>query len=618
MFSKGREQPGGGKSDAPRLSLVIAPVAVAGTAVTVAAIASLIATRPLSPTSLVGILVLLVAATVSEAFPVPVAGVSAGGVSLAASFIVGAALIYGWESATLLAFACRAAIEIGQRRPFAKLIFNSSVYGLAAAASGGIIGVVRGGPSITVLLLDVAVGSVAFYAVNIALIALVVARATGAGFNDVATRSIRSTAVPFAIMASVSLMLQILWERSLFLSAALVGPLVAVALYQRSTHGALESMRLAKTDPLTGLGNHRAFQETLVTRLEERRSTGEPLALILVDIDDFKGINDRFGHQAGDSVLSGVAGILNAHGNAFRLGGDEFAVMLPLDGPQQGLQVARALVASVSKEVFGVPAGVTVSIGCTAFPDDAAAADELFGAADSALYHAKNAGRDQAQSYDSRLANLAMMRRRSTDFAGLRAARALADAMETADRLRDGKVIDDAAPHSSRVADLAGRLAQRLGMSSGDVELVHLAGRLHDIGKLSVPIEVLTKTQPLDSDDWSVLREHPETGRRMLTSLGVGSVAEWVLHHHERWDGTGYPLGLHGNEIPLPSRIIFAADAFDAMTSERPYHHARPAAAAMAEIRACAGTQFDPGVVDALEAELFGIQDAPAAIAAVA
>jgi diguanylate cyclase (GGDEF)-like protein/putative nucleotidyltransferase with HDIG domain len=406
--------------------------------------------------------------------------------------------------------------------------------------------------------------------------------------------------------------------RSPFLSAALVGPLVAVALYQRSTYGALEAMRLAKTDPLTGLGNHRAFQEELMTDLDARRPSGERLALILVDVDNFKGINDRFGHQAGDTVLAGVAGILSTEGRSFRLGGDEFAVVIPLESRQNGNRIARALVANVGREAFGVATDVTISVGCAVFPDDAAVADELFGAADSALYHAKNAGRDQAQSYDPRFANLATVRRRSSDPAGFQAARALADAMEAADRLRDGHEIDDASPHSSRVADLAGRLAWRLGMSPGDVELVRLGGRLHDIGKLSVSVDLLTKPQPLDSDDWTVLREHPETGWRMLSSLGMTSIAEWVLHHHERWDGTGYPLGLQGDQIPLASRIIFVADAFDAMTSERSYQRARTIPEALAEARACAGAQFDPAVVDALEAELFEVTDVPEAAASVA
>ena len=618
MTSKGREGSGGSSNSSPGLSVIIVPIAVSGAAITLAAIVSLVAAGPLSLYSLAPFLVLLVVATVAEAFPVPVPGVSAGGVSLAASFIVAAALLYGWEAATLLAFTCRAVIEVINRRPFSKLAFNSSVYGLAAATSGGMILAVGGDSSIGTLLLDVAVGSFAFYAVNISLVALIVARATGTDFESVATRSIRSTAVPFAIMASLSLMLEILWERSPWLSAALVGPLVAVALYQRSTYGELEALRLAKTDPLTGLGNHRAFQEGLIAQLEERRPTGASLALILVDVDKFKDVNDRFGHQAGDAVLAGVAGILSAQGQAFRVGGDEFAVVLPLDGQQRGLRIARALVANVAQEIFGVCADVTVSIGCAIFPEDATVADELFAAADSALYHAKNAGRDRAQSYDPRLANLAMARRRSTDVAGLQAAHALADAMETADQPDDGRQAASAAPHSSRVADLAGRLARRLGIGPDDIELVRLAARLHDIGKLSVPIELLTKTQPLEPADWVVLREHPETGRRMLSSLGAGTVAQWVLHHHERWDGAGYPLGLRGDEIPLPSRIIFVADAFDAMTSDRSYQRARSSAAALAEIRACAGSQFDPDVVAAIEEELSATPTIVVPIASVA
>jgi HD-GYP domain-containing protein (c-di-GMP phosphodiesterase class II) len=164
---------------------------------------------------------------------------------------------------------------------------------------------------------------------------------------------------------------------------------------------------------------------------------------------------------------------------------------------------------------------------------------------------------------------------------------------------------------------LSGRLASRLGLSSDVVALVRLAGQVHDIGKLSVPVEILTKTDTLGEQDWRALREHPETGRRMLDSLGVGVVAEWVLHHHERWDGAGYPHGLAGEEIPLPSRIIFVADAFDAMTSRRPYREALAHDVALAELTCCSGSQFDPLVVDALVAELT-VAAAPRTLVALA
>jgi HD-GYP domain-containing protein (c-di-GMP phosphodiesterase class II) len=267
--------------------------------------------------------------------------------------------------------------------------------------------------------------------------------------------------------------------------------------------------------------------------------------------------------------------------------------------------VARAIVASVRTIEADGAGHVTASVGYASLQSDGDTADALFAAADSALYNAKNAGRDQAHRFQPNVFDLASVRRRSSDAAQLRAARALANAMEVADRLRDTPHEEvEAATHSNRVSELAGRLAFRLGLSADVIVLVRLAAQVHDIGKLSVPIEILTKTESLGEEEWRTLREHPEMGRRMLDSLGVGAVADWVLHHHERWDGTGYPSGLAGEDIPLPARIIFVADAFDAMTSIRPYRQPLSVDAALAELIGCSGSQFDPTVVDALVAEL--------------
>jgi putative nucleotidyltransferase with HDIG domain len=154
------------------------------------------------------------------------------------------------------------------------------------------------------------------------------------------------------------------------------------------------------------------------------------------------------------------------------------------------------------------------------------------------------------------------------------------------------------------VAELAARTARRLGLDEQDVELARLAASLHDLGKLAIPEEILRKPGPLTEPERIVLERHPQIGFRMLESLGVDPVAEWVLHHHERWDGAGYPDGLVGQQIPLGARIIFVADAYDAMTSERIYRRRVTPEEAIAELDRCAGTQFDPEVVAALAEEL--------------
>jgi diguanylate cyclase (GGDEF)-like protein len=594
-------QPSGPRSGPARLLPVVLPVAIVGWGAAVLAGANL-AGQAATPGFVAGALALLVAAAIAEAYPVPVEGVSAGGVSLAAAFLVGAALIYDWQTATLLALLARGTIEVIQRRPFVRLVYNGAVYALSGAAAGGLITAVGSSDSPLSLLGAVSAGSFAFYAVNISLVALVVARSTGAGFEQVLRQSVRWTAVPFALMGSVSLILAVLWERSPVMAVGLVGPLVAVALYQRSVHGRLEALRLAMTDPVTSLGNHRAFQEQLATAA----ATGAPFTLCLLDLDELKQINDRFGHQAGDAVLAQVAGRLQTVGDAFRLGGDEFAMLLPGRAPAESMATARMLVEEIGRERTAVGEAVTVSAGLAAFPRHGQDPHALFAAADAALYRSKNGGKNQVQLFDRRLVRLdAVWEARET--ALLRAARRLAEIVDTADALREGEPPREGEVeegHSRRVAELAARIATRLGLEPKQAELVRLAAQLHDLGKLAIPGEILNKSSDLVEHDWLVLREHPETGRRILRAIGGGQIADWVFHHHERWDGMGYPSGLKGEEIPLGARIIFVADAFDAITSPRPYRPAATTAEALAEIRRCAGSQFDPAVVDALVAEL--------------
>jgi putative nucleotidyltransferase with HDIG domain len=178
----------------------------------------------------------------------------------------------------------------------------------------------------------------------------------------------------------------------------------------------------------------------------------------------------------------------------------------------------------------------------------------------------------------------------------LRAAASLARAVDARDVYTGS--------HSQRVAQLAVRLAARIGLPREELELTRLAASLHDLGKLALPEDLLRKPAPLTAPERTVLQRHAQIGFRMLESLGIDPVAEWVLHHHERWDGTGYPDRLAGTEIPLGARIIFVADAYDAMTSDRVYRQRRTNEDALDEIIRCAGTQFDPEVVEALEAEL--------------
>jgi diguanylate cyclase (GGDEF)-like protein/putative nucleotidyltransferase with HDIG domain len=438
----------------------------------------------------------------------------------------------------------------------------------------------------------VLLAATAFYAVNLPLVAAIVARWAREPFLDLLRRAVRSTFVVFAIMASVTLMLAALWERSPFLAAALAGPLLAIALYQRSVHRELEAVRLALTDPLTGLGNHRSFQERLQHDLEAAEMGDTTLSLCLLDIDNFKEINDQHGHPVGDRVLAHIARRLRQNGEAFRLGGDEFALLLPGRSGEDAAAVAEAVLHRVAMgaEVRGVE--VTLSAGVAEYPQYGVDRSELLRVADEAMYQAKEEGKNQVRIYRSDSGELTQLRRLAEGrdrSARLRAAASLAHAVDGRDAYT-GR-------HSYMVGELAGRIAKRMGLPRDEVELARLAGRLHDIGKLAIPEEILRKPGPLNEAERLVLERHPQIGFRMLESLGIEPVATWVLHHHERWDGRGYPEGLSEEEIPLGSRILFVADAYDAMTSDRVYRPKLSHEDAIAELERCAGAQFDPAVV---------------------
>lgn len=582
-----------------RLALYVFATSLAGGAAVIGA-AALILRNPPGIEVALGVLTLAIAAVVAEAFPVPVQGVSAGGVSLAASFIVGASLLYDWRAAVLIGFVARGAIEIAQRRPVDRLLFNSSAYALAGAATG------VGGlafdqeSSIAALIAAMILASLTFYSVNIGLVAAVVAAATRGSFRAVLGQSLSSTWIPFGLMASVSLLLYVLWTRSPFLAPTLLGPIVAVALYQRSARTALEAMRLAQTDPLTGLGNHRLFQEHLSRELQREPGPTAPLTLCIIDVDNFKRINDVFGHPAGDTALADIGEALQACGLAYRVGGDEFAIILPGRGPTEALDVVCKTFSRLAGSDRESGASIRLSGGIASVPTHASTGDELLERADRALYDAKGKGRGSVCVFDERSSASDRPGRAAERRARLQAAGALAELLDAADGFIDD-VEDHRGSHSQRVSDLAMGIASALRLPEDAVAVVGLAGRLHDIGKLAVPKELLRKTHTLTEPEMALMRDHVEIGARVLESLGADDVALWILHHHERWDGTGYPYGLREDAIPLPARIIFVADSFDAMTSHRPYKKAVSHAEALSEIKRLAGQWYDPAVVVAFE-----------------
>jgi diguanylate cyclase (GGDEF)-like protein len=352
----------------------------------------------------------------------------------------------------------------------------------------------------------------------------------------------------------------------------------------------------ASTDALTGLLNHGAMQVRVREEIARAAREDQPLCCVLIDLDDFKRVNDELGHPAGDALLRRVAAALNAEVRPYdqvaRYGGDEFVLVLP----NTEEHLARAIAERVRERVrddapsdAGVAAG-NCSIGVSAWQLPMGA-DELLAAADRALLLAKRTGKGRVAVANSD-ADEELARLQDSDGSPA-AVQALAAAIEVRDSYRQG--------HYDHVVRLATSVALLMGLPADAVERVSHGALLHDVGKLAIPPEILQKEGTLDDAEWAVMAEHPVVGEGILRRVPqLAPLAPIVRHEHEHWDGSGYPDGLAGAQIPIGSRIILACDAYAAMTSGRPYRPALEQVAAIAELRAGAGTQFDPQVVDAL------------------
>jgi len=377
--------------------LVIAAVCTAAAAIVIAALVSLTQGSP-SPAILGGAAALLGASLLADRFPVPLDHLDANGVSLGFVFSVAAVLLFGWAPAVLIVALAPAAMQALERRPPERIAFNASVHALAAGA-GALAASPFDSRVALALVAATAACTLAQYSVNVSLVSLAAGISSRRRLADVLRRNVASTALPFALMGSAGLVLVVLWQRSPIFSVALLGPLLAIALYQRSHQGELQALRLALTDPLTGLGNHRDFHERLRRELEKAERKGAALTLCLLDIDDFKRVNDRWGHPVGDHVLAQIATQLRRDGEAFRLGGDEFALLLPGQDTGSARQVANAILGRIEKHQLNRGGSVTASAGLATFPEDGSTGGDLIQLADTALYWAKDQGKNRVRAY---------------------------------------------------------------------------------------------------------------------------------------------------------------------------------------------------------------------------
>jgi len=414
-------------------------------------------------------------------------------------------------------------------------------------------------------------------------------------------------------------------------------------LFAGALHNALtfqKAQEQAITDGLTGVKTHRFLMEALSSEWKRSTRANRPLALVLMDLDRFKFVNDFYGHLEGDVVLQRVGHILEQNCRrsdvVARYGGDEFVILMPETSVEQARQLANKLRGWISSDPLLRDKNITASFGIAGFPVHGSTPQELIQVADSSMYLSKHQGGNLVSSAEQDDPNDRKRWKKDVleAYLGVTLKRLFATGPEAFEEIyrrleqftrslreQGGDANGDALPpavvetvtslafaidakdhytqgHSQKVSAYAVMIAQALGLTPAEREEIRLAGLLHDIGKVGIPENILNKSGPLDASEWETMKTHTDLGARILEPLeSMARVREMVRHHHEFYDGTGYPLRLGGERIPHGARVIAIADAYDTITSERTYKKARTPEDAFAELERCAANQFDPEIV---------------------
>lgn len=355
---------------------------------------------------------------------------------------------------------------------------------------------------------------------------------------------------------------------------------------------AIRSARTSETDHLTHALSHRMFQERFPIEFENARAAKESIALIVFDVDDFGLLNETYSHAEGDRFLQEVSWAIRQQLQGgellFRNGGDEFAIAVPCSNKQSASELAEQISTAVGKLRSRASIRPTLTIGIASAPEDATTAHELVQIANGTLYWGKLNGKASITAYDSEVVKVLSADERLEVMertARLRAVFALARALDARDAYT--------ARHSENVSKYSVAIARQMDWPLEKIELLRVAGLLHDVGKIGVRDSTLRKSSKLSEAEWKEMQQHPVLGARMVAGVAPEEIIPWIVSHHERIDGRGYPHNLVGDAIPDGARVLAVADTFDAMTSSRSYRPALSPLHALSELVSGAGTQFD-------------------------
>ena len=389
------------------------------------------------------------------------------------------------------------------------------------------------------------------------------------------------------------------FEKDLILFSALFVTAFILGMYvDIEREHSKELKNLANIDELTGLYNHRYFQEFLQKSINNAEKENQEVSLLFMDIDYFKNFNDVNGHQSGDLLLKEIGQIMKncirGTDAVARYGGEEFAAILPNTTENDAIKIGERIRSSIQNTYFKgqenqPDKNITISIGVSSYPKRDISKHQLINTADDALYRAKSFNRNRVELYHSILDDLS--ENMDIDKDTVKSLKAFISMINIKDRYTYG--------HTERVAIYAKYFGEYLNLTKEEKIRLQVSSYLHDIGKLEIPEEVLNKKEKLTESERQMFMNHPQAGIDLIKNIKqLDEFKPIIKHHHERYDGKGYPSGLKGTEIPFLSRILTIADSFDAMTSNRTYNKVKTQEEGIKELRDNAGTQFDPDLVE--------------------